>query len=488
MTCRSRISMALILLGVPINRLSTGGDKTWWKKYEDLHPALKAFLIIDVKIAYLSYNVLLVAIREECIPDPDIWCKLTRTLQRPVLRWWGRWVFRTIRGVKVASGELRDKSSRSEALTVLRAVGHDDRLLDHPPYRVLLMAEVRKGGVTLSRGGERFLHVARERALTQFRIFKSEPIPAHEHLFDYPITNEILLVTRYFQPNTRTITSRPPVPKGTEFRFLNYHPKLALREVIINPDEVSVKYMLDVFRSCARPQKEGILEWGRFNPDKISHFFSVFLKDTMVSKKYRSIYEPLRMIALHVNAEHPVEVPAIEDNIKKYQDEELRSCQQEMDDIQAQIDTLMQRRQQAELDLRDVMADIQDGKGIDRSRWRGPDQPRSQRRLSIENDEAPETAAREAKQPSRRRGLSPGERVDEQVPAVLPTFPARLTSHIFPGAGWKDDDESFNQGSMKSSTTLKRKTPSPAVEVIEQRTIRELPDEVEGEEIIIEIS
>ena len=256
---------------------------------------------------------------------------------------------------------------------------------------------------------------------------------------------------------------------------MTYHPKLPCAEVKLDPERITIQYLLDVFRTCARGQKDGILEWGRLNPTKISEFFRAFLRDIGVSKKYRSLYEQLRMVCLRVLNENPVSVPAIEDNLERYQDDELAKRQAALNDIRDKIQELRYKEYDAYMNLKEVKEEIALGNSVDRSKWKGPEQPSP--RATSRPDGPRDQSRQSSRQPPRRRGSSLGDRVESQEPPGRPVFPEKRSSLVFSGSGWRDDEECDLQGLMINPITSKRKTPSPLSVPQEEREVRMVVDE-----------
>ena len=312
---RSLTAISMMTLGVPINKASSRGDRLWGLKYEYLPTALQALVTSELKTVHMTYVVLLAALRQEVIPDPESLCYLTGERQTRVLRWWGSWISWITSDIAIYDKDLDRARTREEAITSLRAINENGRLTATPPYRIKMFAAVRRGGTTITRGGARYLHVERERLLAMYPVFAETKIKPFEAMFLKELNEEQLLYVRFGQHGIRQLDAKRPVSKGNSSRNLTFHPSLPLREISFKANHASIDELLDVFKQAQRPQREGLLEWARLNPGQVNTFFEVCNRNTAFSKKYRTTYEPLRLCVLRTMDTHPIEVGPCEDNL-----------------------------------------------------------------------------------------------------------------------------------------------------------------------------
>ena len=422
----SMAALSLISLGVPVNELSANGDGLWGLRFEYLPTSLQLFLISQVKSAFLTYNVILSMLREEVIADPDIWCYLTEEDQYNFLRWWAAWIAQTLRGIAVDWTDLFEAKNREQVMRVLRVPGPNGELLNDPPYRIELMIKIREGCFTLSCGGNRFLHIERERALKQYSMFSSELITGFKYMFSEKLTNDKLLYARFDQSLISDLDETRHVPFNSQTSYLTFHPKLPLKQLEINIKELDIPNLLRLARAAKRSPQEGTLEWLRLHVSQCDDLFRVFIRNTSFSKKYKSIYEPLRMIAKRVTNVSPIEVPACEKNIKLRQEKVLRDEIFHNNELQQAVKDAISRKEESDRIIKCIKRDIELGKEIDRSRFRPVHQ-----KSTAQNDEGDR----------RTLGVSPEERQQRQAEAPVPTFPVRRSSHSATGDGWIDENE-----------------------------------------------
>ena len=451
-------TLVLVTLGTPTNRLVTDGDSRWGVRFEDISPALKVFLVGELKNLYLVYSTFLLAIREEVLTDPDIWGFLTSHLQREILVWWAEYITYTLRGVFVDRKELVKAESRRELLAALHAIKHDGTKLDASPYRVSIMATLLDSAVSLSAGGARFLHIERERAMLKYQIFAAMPIQGKEAFFSRRLTDADVLYARFGQSNISSLNPGFPVNRGSDRYFLTLHRALPLPKLEFSPRGITIQTLLEVFKQLNRSQTEALLEWGRTNVHLVESFFEACVRNSLFSKKYRAVYEPLRMIVLRTLNRHSIEVPACEQNFERYQNEALRALAAQVRQLEDDLRTLQVEKEDLEQELVDLKERIGKGKLIDRSEWRGPAQPlpRSQRTPGAH--------------PPQPRGQAIGGAVGgvdivrpEGPPDAGAMFPGAAPFVEVPGRGaepagtfnpWFDPDEDPESGRTRYEATL----------------------------------
>ena len=493
-------AISLITLGTPQYSLFPTTSNKWALRLSELPAPLKTLIVAELKSAFLIYNCLLVSLREEVMPDPEIWCYLTDSQQRSVLTWWSDWISATLRGITVSPEAATSASTRQQLIESLRAVDSNGQILDHPPYRVKLMNIMTRGAATLTRGGCRFLHIERERAITNFAIAANEPIPASQHLFVNAVTDAKIMYARFDQYNVQALDPKLPVPVGSPNTALVHHPKLPYSRVDIDVTKVTVDYMLDLFRKLRRSQTEGILEWARENPSKINDLFRAFSKSDMVAKKFRALYDPVRLIGLRVSNIHPQEVKFCEENLTKHmknaisaQEKVVANFDEKISDIGQQISDMEQRLLELELEkdnlqdskedavrtLDTLKSDIYRGKSTDRSKWRGPAQPppRVPRHSADEPENVHDRVGTRALNPieQHRRGVPPQERMRDHrfvVPEVMPNRGVPLANET---SRWMDGDEDPDSGRAAITATRKRKADSELTKPRRSQSVPAVP-------------
>jgi hypothetical protein len=300
---------------------------------------------------------------------------LSGRVQISLAKWWAAWHLVVLRGTFVHLPTLRAASTRAEVVAALRARDPAGELLPEPPYRVRVMTIVLEDTVTLWHGGPRYLHAEREKAIYRAQVFIKERLPLYDDAFVLELSDQRIMYIRLGQHGIERLDTRRPVPTDSARQLLVRHPRLPLKRVDIDARQVSVDYMLEQFARYGRSMHEGIFEWARLNPLRVDQFFEVCLRDADVSKKFRPIYEQLRMIAVRVLNIHPREIPICEDNLARYQDLALRSNAAERAELAVKRAEIEAEDAALEEESRHIEWAIGQGKRIDRSQFRGPAQP-----------------------------------------------------------------------------------------------------------------
>ena len=430
---KSRISLSYLMLGVPALKFTSRCSQSWCRSYAELPHFLKAQVVADLKLLYLSTRLLVLSLRDEIIPDPDLMCYLTNSRQVDVLHWWARWIVMTLSGVLTHEPSFQQAMTRRDGLQSLRAVKKSGDLFDSPPYRIKLMLKLTERTTTLAAGGPRFLHVERERILKACQIFKSEKISGFADFFEKEMTPDVLLYARFGQLNVADLDETRGV-QAEEETMLVYHPDLGKAPVRLRPEDFTVERVMAALSGARRSATEALLEWGRLNPELVGRFFVACNNYPSLARRFKNLYEPLRVMVLRVADTHTVEVRSLEAAMLKRRDREVEQERVRNDNLRERLEQLEQERirlivdiERSDEHLRQLYLDVERSKDVDRSRWRGREAPRAV---------SPETG---------RRGASPNTRAAEQAGVLESELPPGRGSTRVAG-GWWDDGEASGFG------------------------------------------
>ena len=447
MTTLSSEAITMICLGTPVNHLVSAGDGLWGQSWSLLPRPLRVYIIAELRNYYLVYNTLAICIREEILADPDVWCFLSKNIQRITLAWWTEWLTLLLKGIFVNKAALKEASTRSQATLALRALDPRGNLLDHPPYRIRVAATLLANTITVMRGAARFLHIERERALTSFRVMKTLVVNmAVEDYDEGQISESDVLYVRFGQTGLGALDHRLPVVRGNDNIILTFHPALPLRQVHIATGSLTIQYLLDRFRSFARPQQEGLLEWARLHVNSIGAFFEACIRNQLLSKKCRGVYEPMRMISVRVVNRLPIAIPECEASIARHQQEALREASNAISRIEDEIRVLEGRKEAAKQHLADLQDLVRRGNVRERTEGRGPAQPPPRNQEAV-REPGPRVGAVPANDIEiNRRGASPARRAREQPALPELELPPRGEGNENQISPWLDHDEDPNDG------------------------------------------
>ena len=449
-------ALSLLVLGTPAYTIYPPCSRRWAYSLLDLPEELQLLVLGENKMAYLIYSVLLLALREEVIPDPDIWCYLTGELSGHVLSWWADFVAATLRSTFIHEDAYLAANSRQSFMASIRGLSPEGHLLGAPPYRVRLFIQMVEGGATVTRGGPRFLHVERERALQVYTIAATQTLSDWESLFRQEVTEEKVLYARFDQYSIPALDRKLPVPSGSEKKFLTFHPRLPYREVVLSFDDLTIQYMLDLFKDLRRSQSEGILEWGRLNIELISDFFQRCLDSPCFRRKFRALYDPLRMMVLRVMNEHTITLPACEESLKQSQLDALQAMDTEIDAINLKITDLNGKRNAVMLERNRLELAMNKGALVDRSEWRKPHHPVREAQDSDDGVQTRLGAKPTSALEINRRGVPPQERARDHRFRVAADLPERGVPLEGSSTKWLDGDEDPSDGRLPIKSPRKR--------------------------------
>ena len=458
--------ISMLTIGTPIFSLIPATSRRWAPRLTELPGSLRILLLTELKVTFLAYNTLLLALRLEVLPEPEIWCFLTDSQQKSVLTWWADWISLVLRGVTVHHPAATAATTRAQLTDSLRAVDPDGQILPRPPYRVRLMQMMISNSISVTRGGCRFLHIERERAIHNFAVARSQPVAGRSHMFSSPVDDAKIMYARYDQYDITSLDGKIPVPGDSHHLSLAHHPRLPFRKVELDLSRISVDFILDVFRKLKRSLTEGIIEWARQNPDKIDELFTVLAGSDILAKKLRAVYDPIRLTGLRVLNIHPIEVPFCEANLTKHQNLAISTQEKYIADNDAKIAELLRERDVALQRLFRIKAEVDKGKSVDRSKWRGPPQP-PPRRQSQDQGENNVVQDRVGHRPANdielhRRGIPPEERMRLHRFFIPDRFPERGAAVENEFNSWRDADEDPKDGRVAVERSKKRKADEPA--------------------------
>ena len=454
-------ALSLLVVGTPAYTIFPHCTRKWAASLLDLPEELQLLVLGENKLAFLIYNILLIALREEVLSDPDIWCFLTGELTENVLTWWADYVSATLRATFIQEDAYIAAKSRDGLVTSIRGLSPQGHPLDQPPYRLRVFLQLLDDGVSLTRGGARFLHIERERALQNYTIAATQTLVEWAHLFNDPVTEEKVLYARFDQYSILTLDRKLPVNSGSERKFMTFHPKLPYREVVIAFDDLTIQYMLDLFKELRRSQPEGILEWARLNVRRVGDFFQRCLESPCFRRKFRALYDPLRMIVLRVLEEHTIELPACEENLKRCQLDALNKKNADIDAINIKIVELNGQRNQMMLERNKIQLMMSKGKLIDRSECRNVTQGAKSASTSDDGVQGRLGTKPASSLEINRKGIPPEERARDHRFQVAKDLPDRGVPVEGSQTKWIDGDEDPSDGRIPVKSPRKRSAEGP---------------------------
>ena len=100
------LPLAVITVGMVMNKVVSRADGKWGLRWSQIPPALQVYALGDVKMGYLTYNVLISLLLRQLFPDPELVCRLSRCSPVSWIRWFNNLVRDTLVGTAVDDCEI----------------------------------------------------------------------------------------------------------------------------------------------------------------------------------------------------------------------------------------------------------------------------------------------------------------------------------------------------------------------------------------------
>ena len=453
----SIVNVAHVFLGVCLNRISNKGDGKWFMPLIWLPRSLRVLILGDIKVIYLVSRLINISMREEVIPEVEIVCRLMGADQTRVLQWWSRFLLRAVSWVFVLDSAVEGARSRDDLLNALRGMDEEGNLLPSPPFRILLVKAMLKGGMSITVGGARYLHVERERFLVTYQIIASNPVVGFEDLTRTELSEPLLMYARFNQADVWTLPPMRGLDNPQEKRKLVFHPDLRSAEVHLAVETLDLDVLMKTFSVARRSLKDGLLEWARLNPSQIDTFMKAYIRDGRLRKKLNPIYEQVRMIYFRLKMEQPITIDCCEEYVAKKQADIMRRAERDVEDLQDRIDVLCRHRDDA-LDRVDLLLK-ENKKGKEVNRVEPPSA--AVRKAGVHQEVVGPMESQRGSDGVWRRGVSPGRREACQTGVPVPVLPPRDSICGGGRTPWFDVMESVACGRPVMNSGKRSRSPSP---------------------------
>ena len=334
MRAMSMTPMGVNVVGHTLNKCASTGDGKWSWRWKDIPDPLKIYALGDLLFGHISYAVLSSILIRDVFPDPDV---VNRCLGVTDHWFSTAWIMELIAfsldGVEVHNVDFDSARTRTEMIKSLRfRYSESSTLMHESPVRVMLWCKLIGGWPSLSSGGCRFVHQAREKFVDQIAVLKKsgfkwtidvkmkEMGPRFESYVRFGISKEVIDACNFSEP----------VP----FQFGMFRPRsMKVPSIRMDPEKIK-PYSLGKFcKMQTRGVKAVVFEWARINPNKIKALISRLSNDPNFRKFYYGVYQGLRLIYKRLfNSEAP-RIPDldqkflhnIQENLKKEEELKVKS-------------------------------------------------------------------------------------------------------------------------------------------------------------------
>ena len=407
---RSMTTLGIQVLGTVLNKMVSTGDDKWSWAWEKLPDSLKVYALGDLRMGYMTYNILSAVIIQDYFPDPEVVCKyFDSTDQGKVGAWILDLLAYTMDGLELHQEDFKTANTRIEMMKCLRFryAGSSELMEDCPP-RVRLWIKMLGDWPAVSAGGCRFLLQCRSWFVTQASILKRS---GYSGLTGVSLSEPSEYLTKYARfgiplDHINELDFSTPVPN----HYGLVHPGSRMFPLLsINP---RISKCSSIGKFCSkqpRVQKMIIFEWARTNSHRILDFLQRMNQDLNYKKFYSKLYDGIRQIYQRLYGKEAVRVPELDEkhdeNLISQLDVELVGLEKSAEEHEVRLSRIHHIRRYINL-----------GDQVERSLWRR-DLPELPTRGSKRGRERSRSKSG-ARKP--RRKLNPGSLPEQDGSKPLP--------------------------------------------------------------------
>ena len=278
-------------------------------------------------------------------------CFLTNSTQYQFLQYFLEFIRDSVKSSTIYMPDYMSASNRHETMMSVRLYDDRGKVSKTKSRKATCMLNIKPDVPTITCGGPRFIHTAREWALVQYELLKEISATSYPELFRKTPDQQDLLYVRFGRKNIQECDNTLPVPTRCMDRLLIPHPDFLDTLLNFSDDIYKEKKLLDAAEKANRPQRELIVEWMRIHPEEIHRFLDACRKERKFARTYRKVYEPLRMISLRLMNEDVVPVKLLDKAIERDLDEtnqwlttKIQSLRDEMQFMKDMKDKLEKER------------------------------------------------------------------------------------------------------------------------------------------------
>ena len=298
--------MSMVTLGSAMNKVVSRGGGKWGIEYRLLPQSLQAYAIADLKFGHMTYNVLLGCLLREMFPDPDVCCKFSNVSQFDYSKWFCGWIIDVLQGTIVYRPPLQMADTREQLLLALRYRTFTGKPSADAPVRVKQVMSMLHGLVpTITNGGARYLHLARDHYVLQYELLYG--MESYPEMFPAHLTEELRYYARFDRVSFSSVEWHLAVPEEYQEDLMKLVVPASLQhsvgKVRYPLSYVSFKTEADRLKRSMRPI---VLEWARLSPGtRIPDLFKAFEKDVDFAKQFKGYYETLRLMYQYTVNRYP---------------------------------------------------------------------------------------------------------------------------------------------------------------------------------------
>ena len=342
-------AMSIVTLGCTMNELCYRGDGAWGENYPILPESLQVYALGKVKFGYLTYGVLIALLFRQLFPDPDIVCKMSQCTQEEWSEWFYYWIKDTLVGTTLCKEAVDDaamRGGRFELMMSIRYITRKGYISSTAPARIRLVSDL-IAWPTLTQWGPRYLHPVRQLYLSQYEVLKaSGGIPRITTFFTKDISLQDKMYATFGHLDIDQLDADVQIqePVLAEFWFSMF-PHPSLQKPLLDLDgPLTLSALHEAADDLNRGLYEAMLEWFRFDVDRLKKFFAACVQDEYLSKCHRGKYEDFRLLYLRVVNRSPRGIPdcdtSIDEEVEKAMVQERKHLEVLLSEVSLQQDIL----------------------------------------------------------------------------------------------------------------------------------------------------
>ena len=337
---RNMTAMSLNILGMAVNKVVSVADGTWGLPFNTLAKAFQIYANADIKFGFLTYNVLTYALHTEFFPDPEVICYLTSSTQYEFSEMFLEFILNSVKQTTTYMPEFLESETREQLIMSIKLFSSSGKVSKNVNTATLAMLNMKPQVPTITAGGPRYLHQAREWSLVQYQILREEMANTHPHMFERKLEPDELLYVRFGRLNLKECDNSKPITRGNRNSLLVVNEKY--HDTLLNFEdmEFSHKNLLKAADDANRPLTELLLEWTRIEPQEVNRFFEHCHVDPNFAKLYKKVYEAMRLQYMRTTNDDPVVVRAMEDIIDYEHREAKDWVNQHINQLQEELEIM----------------------------------------------------------------------------------------------------------------------------------------------------
>ena len=318
-----------------------GTEHVWSELWETINGLYKKQAVLNLRVTYSIFSILLHTLLASTFPDVDICTQLTRTTPLEFTDWFTTFIIFTL-DKTVFRSECGPRFPESYEDLYARI----QKLEDGVPERIILFSKLPGKWPSMTEGGPRYLIEVRNHFLYQYTTLQTAILPEFESLFKYAADD----FTRAYARYGYTLEDLYKLDfcrslKFTDPVFLVQHPDLAVAALRLDVEtDISFDAMKNESTRTRRLKRHLIEEWGRYNVERISRLFQQIEARRDLQTIFYGFYEKLRLIFRNLATPNPREIGVLEDKLKKSIRIESIDTHRRLESVEQQIDQLQRDR------------------------------------------------------------------------------------------------------------------------------------------------